>query len=848
MRILAALLMLMVASPALADGSFLARLAPNVEAPSVPRPSGPDAVAGVLLQNLAGQAGRITTFGHVFREGDWPQGRELVAEVNGAALPMQVDVKARHLDGSVRHAVLSIETPELSRDTGLALRLAARGESRAIPFDLRTVRERGYNLAVVFDFGGPTVTLDAATLLTQAIGRDPQRWLQGPIQSEIRIERRLTPQLTAIFDIRAGRDGSVRTDISVHNDAMFETANTELPYRYTIQMSGQTLVERQVTHRRHANWREVVWAGAQPSAVHVVYDYPYMIASGAVPAYDPELPLHPAFIAASTNSIIESDVEPFGNALIEKAMPTTGGRGDIGMIPDWTLAWLRTQSVNHRYAMMETAEAAGAVPWHLRDPKTQRAPTLEAYPQYWMDYRANAKNNGHEPIKTKVDGWKLDNAHQPELSFIPYLISGDRYHLDELHAQVAAGLFMYDPRYRGGAEGNLRNDEVRGQAWVNRTHGYAAWITPDAHPEKRYLNDKLAQRLRWYAEAYPRDDKLGGPAKYETAGWIMGANPKGIISNWQQDFFSQSLAQVGRLGFAEAGSVYNFTRRYHLSRFLRADFNSRWSTGYHTIHGNRETRAPFPTWREIARANIADGRFEANPSVQSGDHDKAWNFAAQGRAGYASLVGAFHDPLMSEAYARLVRDTQAMQSGANSFSRYPKWGIVPVFPDGTTLAISNHKTATGRASGTDANELFAGSPERDTLLGEGGNDILAGLDNDDVIAGGTGFNLISGGRGADQIVLEGGTDIVAGGPGADVFYFGRKATGGAAPLGIVDIVDFRPGEDRLALPPAAGDPMALLRGAKKVRQGVMISLGNGASILLRGVRPEQMRREMLAQR
>ncbi len=834
----------LAATNAQADGAFLSRLAPNVGAPAVERPHGADAVVGVRLDGLRGQEGRITTFGQVFRKGDWPQGEGLIGIVGGKRVPMQADVKARYPDGSVRHAILSMRNPAGS-SAQLALRTGDVPKGKVL--DVRSILSRGYDLSVVFDFGGRKVTLDAATLVKQAVTSDPARWLNGPLASEIRVERRLTPQLTAIFDIRVQADGAVRTSVSMHNDSMFETNNLDIGYSYAIRMSGQTMVERQVKHRRYANWREIIWAGAQPSAVHVGYDYPYMIATGAVPAYDPELRIKSSYLDTWPKRLAKADIEPFGEALIKRAMPTTGGRGDIGLLPEWTIAWLRTQSPQHRLAMMETADAAGSVPWHLRDPKTQAAPTLDAYPKYWMDYRASQDANGHGPVKTKVDKWKIDNAHQPDLTYVPYMISGDRYYLDELHAQVAAGLFSYNPRYRNDAEGNLRNEEVRGQAWVNRTHGYAAWITPDGHPAKNYLVAKLRSRLAWYPRAYRADDKLGGPVRYETGGWIMGSNPKGIVSNWQQDFFASATAQNARMGFAEAGQVFGYTRRYLLNRFLRSDFNPLWATGYHTIHGNRETRAPFATWREIAEANMRDGRHDARPSVQNGDHDKAWNFAAQGRAGYGALVGSFADPLLAEAYATLVRATMAMHGGSDSFATQPKWGIVPVFPDGTTLALSRHRAVDGKVRGSDRNDLLAGGPQADMITGNGGNDIIAGLDGNDTIAGGLGFNLLAGGRGDDRIVAEGGITIAAGGPGADIFYMGRKAEGGPAPLGRLEIVDFRPGTDRLAMPPGS-DAAAILRGARATKAGTLIPLGQGGSILLRGVRPGQVRADSLAMR
>ncbi len=833
-------------SAAHADGAFLSRLSSNSGAMKVERPRGTDAVVGVRLEGLRGQKGRVTTFGQVFRKGDWPEGKALVGDADGKQVPLQTDIKARHIDGSVRHAVLSLRNPPAST-VQLALRVADTAPKGDL-LDVGTILERGYDLAVVFDFKGRKVTLDAAKLLEQAVKSDPDRWLQGPFASEIRIERRLTQQLTAIFDIRAQVDGSVRTAVSMHNDSMYDTNNLDIDYGYMIRMSGKTLVERKVRHYRYANWREVVWAGAPPSSAHVAYDYPYMIATGAVPAYDPELRIDRRYLESWPERLAGADTDPFGNALIHKVMTAKGGRGDLGLVPEWTLAWMRTQSPQHYQTMMKTAGAAGAVPWHLRDPSTQRAPMFKAHPTYWMDARATQATHGHGPIKTAVNGWEIDMAHQPELTYVPYLISGDRYFLDELHAQVAAGFYTHDPAHREGAAAVLHRADVRAQAWTNRTHGYAAWITPDAHPDKDALTDTFRARMAWYARAYPREDRLGGPARYETAGWIEGTDAKAALSNWQQDLFVSALAQGSRMGFAETGGVVGIMRPWLLNRFLRDDFNAKWATAYQTIHRDPQTGAPYATWRQIAEANIAARRFDPGPVIQMGEPEKAWNIAAQSRAGYAALLGAFADPLLAEAYATLVRNTQGMQGGKAGFGLYPQWAIVPVFPDGTTLPVARHSVVDGRAKGSRGNDLFVGGPQADMILGEGGNDILAGLDGNDTIAGGLGFNLLAGGRGDDRIVAEGGITIAAGGPGADIFYVGRRAEGGPAPLGRLEIVDFRPGIDRLALPPALHDHAAILRRARATKAGTVISLGKGASILLRGVKPGALRADSLAMR
>jgi hypothetical protein len=51
------------------------------------------------------------TFGQPFVKGDLPKGQTLHAQYKGHALPTQVNVKARNDDGSVRHAIITIQAP-----------------------------------------------------------------------------------------------------------------------------------------------------------------------------------------------------------------------------------------------------------------------------------------------------------------------------------------------------------------------------------------------------------------------------------------------------------------------------------------------------------------------------------------------------------------------------------------------------------------------------------------------------------------------------------------------------------------------------------------------------------------
>jgi Ca2+-binding RTX toxin-like protein len=146
------------------------------------------------------------------------------------------------------------------------------------------------------------------------------------------------------------------------------------------------------------------------------------------------------------------------------------------------------------------------------------------------------------------------------------------------------------------------------------------------------------------------------------------------------------------------------------------------------------------------------------------------------------------------------------------------------------------------SGGTDADSLYGetgedrleGGDGDDKLLGELGDDRLAGEAGSDTLEGGSGRDLLQGGAGDDKLIGGAGRDILEGGAGRDRF---QMATGGGRDV----VLDFEPGEDRIDL--SAYD----LSGFRKVeklmddtRDGVLIDLGAGTSILLRDVKAEEL--------
>ena len=110
-------------------------------------------------------------------------------------------------------------------------------------------------------------------------------------------------------------------------------------------------------------------------------------------------------------------------------------------------------------------------------------------------------------------------------------------------------------------------------------------------------------------------------------------------------------------------------------------------------------------------------------------------------------------------------------------------------------------------------------------------DLIAdGGAGDDMLIGGTGSDVLNGGDGDDTLVSGLGATVLTGGAGSDLFVFGA-GTG-------MDIVrDFEVGVDRLRW--AGRDGAAVLDTAVEMAGSTLLDLGDGHTVLLFGVSPDQ---------
>ncbi|WP_200945360.1 hypothetical protein [Rhodanobacter sp. Root627] len=198
----------------------------------------------VVSQSTQTQDSVPVSFGQVFKAGDVPDGATLTANLDGHPITVQVDEKATHADGSLRHAVLTVLVPSLpgSAAQPLALTTQTGPVNPASAVTLSQLLSTNYDTNIALTVNGKPYTASARKLLQSASsaktcapwGTQCNLWLSGPLVSEWVVNGLVTaadgtphPDLRVYFAVRAyagatpGTVGDIRTDIIVENTAAF---------------------------------------------------------------------------------------------------------------------------------------------------------------------------------------------------------------------------------------------------------------------------------------------------------------------------------------------------------------------------------------------------------------------------------------------------------------------------------------------------------------------------------------------------------------------------------------------------------------------------------------------------
>lgn len=398
----------------------------------------------------------------------------------------------------------------------------------------------------------------------------------GFVEQNVVVSDRAIP-LRVFF--RPDRNGP-RTEVVFEWGDAFKATGSELPaYDVHIRKAGSELATVHVPkHYWLARWR---WQSEPRKVYRTGAD---LIKERLVPPY------------ANLGLSAAAPVKPYsimGTSSVMTSMGTTGERGDIGLVPEVTARYLITGSKTDLESMLAWAEASGTVAWHMRDPATFSAISYVKYP----DASTYGEPRGQKPplLLQSTSPFEIDAAHLPQLSYVPFLLTGDPYYLEELEFALTYTLGCYP-----GHQTIIRNDQTRTFTWILRDFFYLIKALPDNAPPwllpKSYWAKILDKNLKWTMANY-----VNNPS-FKTAVLHSGVDAD-RIAFWQEDYLAAVVGTGVWIGFQEWQPVFAWKIQSNIARTNGSSGWPRSDPSFYWTEWKDKSGKPVDSWASLAALN-----------------------------------------------------------------------------------------------------------------------------------------------------------------------------------------------------------------------------------------------------
>ena len=603
------------------------------------------------------------TFGMVFRAGEVAKGKTVTAKLGGADIAVQLDVKRRFEDGSVKHGVVSLIVPKLDVAAEVKFEPAdpVAADAAAVGEASKKLLAGDFDAVVSFTFPERKPVTASARKMLEAAGAKAVTWLNGPVAVEWLLsgapadaDGKPDPDLTVQFQVRY-YPATGQTRVSAVVEKCSDGGSDNGLIYDVVMIKGQAkpevVFEQKDVHQPDlTRWRKVFWMGQQPAEVVVRHDARAMAAAGVIPQYDFNVQIQASTIDKQYGAWQKAKRGLFENGFINPDMPRVGGRPDIGPLTGWAALYLYTMDPRQREIVLGNDDLSGGIPIHGRSKATGRIPSNEERPKLWFDRRAGGGGNENfrphpaaprvaEPVKSI---FHPESAHHPCLAYVSYLVTGDAFYLDE--AYFWAGWLVHNSWQPDISKGTLCDGQLRGQSWSMRTVALVAAIAPDGDPEKVHLSAEVNRSIKRYLadmdapDAWPLNT-------IRTCGDSSGDQ---TYPPWQHDYMIMAIDLAANAGFKEAERLRTRLLDFSIGRFTNApDFDPHKGTGYYW------TLTKVKTWKDLASA----------PGVDS----PHWEDYTGGYCGLAMATASIGmrtgHPKAKEAYDWLVANTKNVLPG-----------------------------------------------------------------------------------------------------------------------------------------------------------------------------------------
>jgi hypothetical protein len=470
------------------------------------------------------------------------------ALLGGAIVPTQAHVQSRWSDGTVKHAILVFY---------LALQPQ---ETKVVCFGDQNTNYNAGGLGAA-DILNSAWNFDATVRITEAgseslasarqalaAGRY-ETWFSGLGATSLIIGDRLSATLDLGSNPRTVRPMFYATFFPFANAVRIrfsaETTNSEAlgdkTYGVNLQVGAvnpTTVYARSpFTHHAQTVWSREFWLGQRPPRITIKHNLAYLAATHLLPNYDPSIQVAATAVNSECSRWLNAPREIGQRGLFVSDMGSSGGRGELGLLPRWVVMYLYTGNACLQDSFFGHADLAGAWPMFLREgragtsfnraltvPGQGRFLSFYSRPSFWINGQtfSGTPNDRITPVTPLAPNpFRVDWAHMPDLFSTQYLLSGDRHYLEMLQGQALSALLGRQPGNSWLTRGPYgcfdlgTTGQTRADAWLIRTLASALAYSPDGTPE----TNELRYRAECLVAAWHGAHNLTNPLPSHEGSW-----------------------------------------------------------------------------------------------------------------------------------------------------------------------------------------------------------------------------------------------------------------------------------------------------------------------------------------
>lgn len=646
-----------VLSGAVGVGDAVASGAMGVVAPTPPAPvtaaGGGD---GALLRPMTSWAGSAAwTAGLSFAYGEVPTGET----IGGAGASLQVDVRNRWPDGSLKFAVISGVTPSadvfVQRAATPASGTAVAEPSVAAVVTFTNVRN---SAGTVLHATLTADIADARTAGAGAWGRTQPRKVReilGPVMSEYHYFVPTADAHTSVwFYVRAYSNGATSVRVVVQNSWTQVAAPGERDYDVDVSIGGSSVYSASnISHFHHTRWTQLHWVGAggvmAQSARHLQGSA--LAPRSALDTVDAAVwtarPDGGTKYSAWTQALAERPA-PFALANIDPALGAGGATDNVGPLPAWDMTYVITGDARAYWAVIGNAEAMGRFSLFYVDEATGRPLEPSRYPNLRASGGGVSDAWGGSPATPSPSGgfsspvWFY--SHGPKGGYLAYLLTGEWHHLQTVqHFSGFVPLWQPgDAAYRYGGPHTPVPFwlQLRGNANAWDFHFKAALITPErindvavSGGEAEQLADIIGRNdvsIRLWHDLYSPTGTFANTGPYVGKPQSMRNNVFGVF--YQENNVPVPEATVSQMqqGYLHNAIMWGFLARVPTERQAELEWLTEFCTRYVVGMLGATPTDPRPDWRlctgfeqVVGSADPYDGNWVMYPSWRA-----AWDVVA----------------------------------------------------------------------------------------------------------------------------------------------------------------------------------------------------------------------------